>query len=820
MPLQGDSIYTFPSEGQAEDHEKFPWLRADWDPSKEDSLCEICRQLNFKHLFKETDTKGAVVSGMTIRLGTIADAKKRKCAFCGFLVDPAHKDRIRAFSRLAMEDNHTIELVCVPQYEGSIALQMSVSHGWLPVGSLRFHRLDEKAASFIGPRRWENQRGIGQRLLPSYSPAQLKRWILECQVEEMSDKLDAGQLDATSRLSTARDAKVYVQRLIDTQQECLVEVSGLSPTHRSYYVTLSYVWGSGQQKTTLTQKSYDMLHHPGSLGAKNAAIPKTIRDAMTVCKDIDMRYLWVDALCIVQDGPDKMDQINKMHGIYATAKLTIVASHGQDADAGLPGVSSALASRQTSIRVQDSVLILEGRSLEDVLDSAIWSSRAWTYQEFLLSSRKLVFSDSLVYFACEHGTYPEDQIRIHKPPARCPGHSTLPKGYKIDWEKLNWTTYADVVSIYSTKNLTHQEDVLSAFTALVETMKREIFVDMPFIWAIPFSCLDAALLWRRCLGCDDCGNTEKGLTRRGKVTTPEGDKLRAPLWSWASRRGHIKYSKWILNHDNPALTIIPRVHWLEGVFLGTRPTEIHTARSLGKGKSDQPIQSWTLPFSTETSTFDAKKSAFKSPTHKGRWLSQPFEPSDLTGRLLMDPYQNFLFLEADTAKFVVAGRLFKFDEAPKERGAYDMNGPIFGAEIGHPLAVYDARTGFRCGVVYDDEELNEAWPVICSFVKLSQTTLSDTDYGELDTDWSDLESGPGKDRLGHVKASKGGPYKDDFHNFFDYDKYDCNRKWPVYNVLMVLWQDGTVAIRLGVGKIHVDAFDNAETFEQKRFYLA
>jgi hypothetical protein len=38
--------------------------------------------------------------------------------------------------------------------------------------------------------------------------------------------------------------------------------------------------------------------------------------------------------------------------------------------------------------------------------------------------------------------------------------------------------------------------------------------------------------------------------------------------------------------------------------------------------------------------------------------------------------------------------------------------------------------------------------------------------------------------------------EDSIHNFFDYEKYDCERLWPVYNVLMVLWDSGK-AVRLG-----------------------
>jgi len=37
---------------------------------------------------------------------------------------------------------------------------------------------------------------------------------------------------------------------------------------------------------------------------------------------------------------------------------------------------------------------------------------------------------------------------------------------------------------------------------------------------------------------------------------------------------------------------------------------------------------------------------------------------------------------------------------------------------------------------------------------------------------------------------------------------DAYKLWPLYNVLLIKWKDG-VAHRLGLGKIHIDAFDPA-----------
>jgi hypothetical protein len=94
-------------------------------------------------------------------------------------------------------------------------------------------------------------------------------------------------------------------------------------------VTLSYVWG----------------HSPAASGAGPGSLPKTfertIEDAITIAVVLGFRYLWVDRYCIPQDNPaEKNSQIQRMGDIYANSALTIIAAAGDDAEFGLPGVSS------------------------------------------------------------------------------------------------------------------------------------------------------------------------------------------------------------------------------------------------------------------------------------------------------------------------------------------------------------------------------------------------------------------------------------------------------------------------------------------------
>jgi hypothetical protein len=149
------------------------------------------------------------------------------------------------------------------------------------------------------------------------------------------------------------------------------------------YVALSYVWGL----------SSDISEDPNRLPAN---LPNTIQDAMTVTKRLGYRYLWVDRYCIDQKNEqEKADQVGKMDLIYNKAELTIIAAIGEDPNYGLPGVG--LRKREpehltTCAKVDTHFLISIDAWPKTAVEETRWITRAWTYQEALLSRRRLVFS--------------------------------------------------------------------------------------------------------------------------------------------------------------------------------------------------------------------------------------------------------------------------------------------------------------------------------------------------------------------------------------------------------------------------------------------
>ncbi len=164
--------------------------------------------------------------------------------------------------------------------------------------------------------------------------------------------------------------------LIDTRRQCLVQMEW-----SCRYVALSYVWGDTNAFLTTTD-NIEQLYEPGALEQQLVRLPKIIKQAIALTSALDEQYLWVDALCIIQDGQDKADQLNSMASLYANANLTIVAAKGEHAGAGfrgLQGISEPrFADQEVAPILPDQHLVRP--SSKHLWDDSLlqpWSSRAW-----------------------------------------------------------------------------------------------------------------------------------------------------------------------------------------------------------------------------------------------------------------------------------------------------------------------------------------------------------------------------------------------------------------------------------------------------------
>ncbi|KAL8362833.1 hypothetical protein RB601_008870 [Gaeumannomyces tritici] len=189
-------------------------------------------------------------------------------------------------------------------------------------------------------------------------------------------------------------------------------VTAQSPRTRSKrkYATLSYCWGSSSEaasQLTTTRETFTQR----SNGIPLSTMPNVVQDAIAVCHAIGIRYLWVDALCILQDdGEDWARESELMGKVYAHSYLTICAANSNSCRQPflqrVHASSKFLAFRSETYPHLDSKrMLFQGRlhkgdinghwgNIPGLLDSK-WFDRGWVLQERLLPLRCLVFGDQL-----------------------------------------------------------------------------------------------------------------------------------------------------------------------------------------------------------------------------------------------------------------------------------------------------------------------------------------------------------------------------------------------------------------------------------------
>jgi hypothetical protein len=97
------------------------------------------------------------------------------------------------------------------------------------------------------------------------------------------------------------------------------------------HITLSYCWG-GNDSLKLTASTIEELRS----GISISQLPKTIQDAIQVVLHLEIRYIRVDALCILQDSPtDWAKEAASMSDICRNSFLTIAASGASNSEQGL-----------------------------------------------------------------------------------------------------------------------------------------------------------------------------------------------------------------------------------------------------------------------------------------------------------------------------------------------------------------------------------------------------------------------------------------------------------------------------------------------------
>lgn len=243
------------------------------------------------------------------------------------------------------------------------------------------------------------------------------------------------------------------------------------------YVTLSHCWGNAG-KCVLNHNTYDELF----AGIPADKLPPTFADAVRICRRLNQRYLWIDALCIIQDDPaDWSHEARQMSTVYQNSLFTIAALTAKDSLEGC--FAMRLPSAYHSCVLPGSLgLRIPGHLWFGPEDPQL-HTRAWVLQERLLSRRTLQFGYDGVYWEC-HECQANDQYPNGVPDGLLPAgivklqetftDLSLPypsKGISIEDTSRFQMSWHELLITYSGLSMTRPQDKLIAVLGIVSRIQ-------------------------------------------------------------------------------------------------------------------------------------------------------------------------------------------------------------------------------------------------------------------------------------------------------------------------------------------------------------
>ena len=221
-----------------------------------------------------------------------------------------------------------------------------------------------------------------------------------------------------------------------------------------------------------------------------------------------------------------------MHLVYGRADLTLIAAAGADSTYGLPGVHKPRHGhyQPRSARHGNIMVCQLPPQLSRTIAQSPWNSRGWTYQEALLTRRRLVFTDHFVIFQCNRDTFGEGfHWSLDNQPFDLTFSSRIANSQGPCRPRLQLSYLLSQIQEYSKKQLTYESDRLDAFLGILGD--QEAFTPpIHHIWGVPvvtvsMQWIPVGLAWYR--------------------DVPASREATLPSWSWTSScagsGGAIKY---------------------------------------------------------------------------------------------------------------------------------------------------------------------------------------------------------------------------------------------------------------------------------------
>ncbi|KAK4031240.1 heterokaryon incompatibility protein-domain-containing protein [Parachaetomium inaequale] len=358
-----------------------------------------------------------------------------------------------------------------------------------------------------------------------------------CQTLSSSQQLDAHHTPLPTRCIDVTGDRLMLRRTADTTGS---------------YITLSHRWNA---QTASSQTTALNVLQRQETGFDLAELPQTFRDTIWLARQLDIPYVWIDSLCIIQGAgsTDWAAEAGKMAGYYQGSLFTIAAAAAAETDSKFDGLFPTtppmldrhLARLPFYDRAKDGVrrgsfYVYPARAMDKDYDAEVrrgaLQRRGWVFQEWLLSRRLISYAAEGVYFECQT-EMPRNALGDALIGGPAAGHRGLLTGKFLLKQLVNFTDsqprsqylWWDIVEAYSTLDLSFPEtDRLLALSGIATEFQEAR--SLANKGGIPVTLCNVAGMWLEDI------HLSLLWQQKDQSTKEVSGRLRSwiPSWSWAS----------------------------------------------------------------------------------------------------------------------------------------------------------------------------------------------------------------------------------------------------------------------------------------------
>ncbi|KAL8850399.1 MAG: hypothetical protein Q9221_004631 [Calogaya cf. arnoldii] len=495
-----------------------------------------------------------------------------------------------------------------------------VSPNLSPLGSTQLDSIVKDEESDQVPRTKSPAQGLR---MTDHILGCIKKWVRHC----LEHHIQCTHTQVMRRIG--QSGIRLPSRLLDVVPKHgnnLVTLRGTSGIDTSEkYMTLSHCWG-GNLPTRLLSENRTAFEH----GIAVNDLPLTFQQAIRFTRLMQCQYLWIDALCIIQDSQkDWLEEAGAMSLIYENAWLNLAATSSKDSSGGLYQPHNLRLS--TPLIVQSSaednpnqrLVVNDPSAWQRRIEDSPLNHRAWVQQERVLAPRVVHFSYDQIWWQCKELQASEafptgipSQLILKDEQEQLLSFPLAPHvtaAYLLHPRWLKW------VEGYSKTDITKDSDRLVATAGIVNAFINMLPPPRPdYLCGIMSEYLAISLLWR----------VTKHATKL--------DHSVAPSWSWASVKGEIKFDCGNLEITDPILapswytdSVQEYGYLTANVYGPNRPTRLKTAPRIASDHFAMSVLKYYTPF--PHGVFDPSHGGFirmSAPLHRLK-LSEPgTNPSD------------------------------------------------------------------------------------------------------------------------------------------------------------------------------------------------